>query len=123
MPAKRLPMGALENTVMDVLWEDGGWLIPSQVHARLPGEREPGYTTIMTTLVRLHRKGRLERRKEGRAFAYHASSTRAEWAASRMDEVLDLAGERGATLASFVERLDAKERSELLRMLAERREP
>ncbi len=102
---------------MGVLWDGGDWLVPGEVHARLDGERS--YTTVMTTLARLHRKGRLERRPEGRAFAYHALATRAEWAASRMDEVLGLADGRDAALAHFVDRLDDAERAELRRMLDE----
>ena len=95
MRGKRAPMGSLEDAVMDVLWEDGGWMISAEVHAKLPGERDLSYTTVMTTLARLFKKGRLDRRKDGRAFAYHCTSTRAEWAASRMDEVLDITEEIG----------------------------
>ena len=55
-------MGALEDAVMDILWEDGGWLVPSAVHARLPAERDLSYTTVMTTLARLQKKGSAQAR-------------------------------------------------------------
>ena len=113
-------MGALEDAVMDILWEDGGWLIPSEVHAKLPTERDLSYTTVMTTLARLSKKGRLERRKDGRAFAYHAISTRAEWAASRMDEVLEITDDRPAAFAHFLDRLDDADRTQLRRILGDR---
>ena len=105
---------------MDVLWEDGRWLIPAEVHAKLPTGGDLSYTTVMTTLTRLQRKGRLDRRKDGRAFAYHPTSTRAEWAATRMDEVLNLTGERTATLANFLERLSESDRTQLRRILGDR---
>jgi predicted transcriptional regulator len=119
MRGKRLPMGALEDAVMDVLWDNGGWLIPAEVHALLP-ERDLRYTTVMTTLARLQRKGRLERRKDGRAFAYHPTFTRAEWAASRMDALLNVTDNRPAALANFLERLDV-DRTQLRRLLGEER--
>ena len=121
MQGKRLPMGALEAAVMEVLWVDGGWLIPSEVHAKLSPDRDLGYTTVMTTLARLHRKGRLERRKDGRAYAYHPTTSRAEWAATRMGELLDVSTERSAALAHFLDRLEEGDRAQLRRILAERK--
>jgi predicted transcriptional regulator len=123
MRGKRQPMGALEEAVMEILWSDGGWLTPAEVHDRLPAERDLRYTTVMTTLARLHTKGRLERQKDGRAFAYHPTSSRAEWAARRMDEVLALTGDRTAALAKFMDRLDDADRTQLRRMLSERKKP
>lgn len=120
MRGKRLPMGALEDAVMNVLWDNGGWLIPAEVHALLP-ERDLRYTTVMTTLARLQRKGRLERHKDGRAFAYHPTFTRAEWAASRMDDLLNVTDNRSAALANFLERLDDADRTQLRRLLGEER--
>ena len=122
MRGKRLPMGALEDAVMDALWQNGGWMIPSEVHAKLPTERDLRYTTVMTTLARLQKKGRLERRKDGRAFAYHPTSTRSEWAATRMDEVLNVTDDRPAVLANFLDRLDDADRTQVRRILSERKE-
>ena len=120
MKGNRLPMGALEAAVMDVLWDDGRWMIPAEVHAKLPTGGDLRYTTVMTTLTRLERKGRLDRRKDGRAFAYYPTATRAEWAATRMDEVLNLAEERTATLANFLERLSDSDRTQMRRILGSR---
>lgn len=117
MRGNRLPMGALEDAVMDVLWADTGWMTPAEVHEALPMGPTIGYTTVMTTLARLWKKGRLERRKDGRAFAYHPTASRSEWTAIRMDQVMRLNGERAATLANFVERLDKADRIQLRRML------
>jgi predicted transcriptional regulator len=113
----RLPMGELEATVMDVLWDRGGWLTPGEVQDVLADERKLAYTTVMTILVRLWRKGRLERRREGRAFAYRPLQSREEYAAGRMREMLAEVGDRPAALARFVEDLPPADRAQLRRVL------
>lgn len=105
---------------MDALWRDGGWLIPAEVLVALTPKRDLRYTTVMTTLTRLEKKGRLERRKVGRAFAYHPCATRSEWAAVRMDAVLNISTDRSAALAHFMDRLDESDRLQLLRILNDR---
>lgn len=120
MRRKKLPVGALEEAVMEVLWADGGWLTPGEVQTRLDRNRPLGYTTVTTVLVRLAGKGRLERRRDGRAFAYHPTVSRAEWSALRMGEALTGGGDRLAALGHFVESLGESERTQLRRMLAER---
>ena len=59
--------GPLEIRVLEVLWSRGG---DGSVRDLLEGFPGVAYTTLMTTLDRLHRKGVLERTKVGRAFAY-----------------------------------------------------
>lgn len=60
-------LGKLERETMDEVWK------LKEVSVRVLeiafGERV-AYTTIMTTLDRLYKKGLLKRRKEGRAFLY-----------------------------------------------------
>jgi len=122
MRKKRLPMGALENAVMDVLWTDSSWMTPGEVHAHLAAQRDLA-THSHHRHVRLFEKGRLERRKDGRAFAYHAVSTRTEWAAARMDEVLGAMADRKSTLTLFLDRLDDDDRTQLRRMLIPKDRP
>ena len=43
-------------------------------------EAPRAYTTYMTTLARLHKKGLLTRRREGKTDLYHAVHTREEYA-------------------------------------------
>jgi predicted transcriptional regulator len=111
-------MGALEDAVMDVLWGDTGWMTPGEVHDRLESEHSLAYSTVNTVLVRLFEKDRLERRKDGRAFAYHPVSNRAEWTASLMDDALGAVGDRRAALTQFLDRLDDDDRTQLRRMLS-----
>lgn len=113
----RAPAGSLEAAVLAVLWDDGGWLSPGDVHARLAAGRSVGQATVATVLVRLWRKGRLERRKSGRAYAYHAGQSRERYVAGRMEEILALAADRPAALAAFAAGLSEQDRAELARRL------
>lgn len=113
----KLHMGELEAMVMDVLWDQRGWLTPGEVHEILAAKRSMAYTTAMTILVRLWHKGRLERQRDGRAFAYRATQSREEHAAARMQELLTKVGDRPSALAYFVETLPLADRDQLRRVL------
>lgn len=72
-PAAHDQLGPLELGILKILWESGGWLDVKDVVARLKDER--AYTTVMTTLSRLHKKKLIEQRKIGRAFVYRPKVT------------------------------------------------
>jgi len=116
----KVQMGELEAAVMDVLWDRGGWLTPREVNDALRQQRELAYTTVMTILVRLWQKGRVERERDGRAFAYRPVQTREEYAATRMGDVLVAAGDRPKALAFFLQALPPADRAQLRRMLKDR---
>jgi predicted transcriptional regulator len=67
--------GSLELRVLDALWRRGA---PASVRDLQTGFPRTAYTTLMTTLDRLHRKGVLARMKAGRAFLYKPRCTREE---------------------------------------------
>ena len=71
----RARLGTLERQVIEVVWA-GAEVTVRDVHARLDGK--VAYTTVMTTLDRLFRKGLLARTKRSRAFVYSALATREE---------------------------------------------
>jgi predicted transcriptional regulator len=119
--AKR-SMGELERAVMDVLWDAGGWLTPGEVHAALD-DPSLAYTTVMTILVRLWRKGRVERQRDGRAYAYHPVVGREQYAAARMEELLAMARDRAAVLSHFLDGMDPADRAQLRRLLNSYRSP
>lgn len=66
-PRRLLP--PLELEVMKVLWERGETNV-REVQVALQPDRPLAYTTVMTLLERLHRKGAVTRRKQGRGFHY-----------------------------------------------------
>ena len=76
-------LGPLEIAVMEILWERG----ESNVHDVIERLGRPlAYTTIMTTLDRLYKKGLLSRHKSERAFLYSTRQTRLEWEHKRAGE-------------------------------------
>jgi len=113
----RLPMGELESNVMDLLWDRGGWSTPGEVHEALSADRRLAYNTVMTILVRLWQKGRLERERDGRAYAYRPLLSREEHTASHMGELLAATRDRPLALSRFVDELSPSDRDQLRRML------
>lgn len=112
--------GDLEKVIMDRLWT---WNRPTTVRdvlRDLQAHRDIAYTTVMTVMDNLYRKGALTRVKHGRAWIYRPARTREEYAAELLSSVLDEAGDRGAALMRFVGRMRAREVAALRRALAER---
>lgn len=67
--------GPLESRVLDALWSRAAAASVRDLQPAFPGV---AYTTLMTTLDRLFRKGVLHRDKSGRAFFYRPQSSRDE---------------------------------------------
>lgn len=82
---QRLHLGPLEIDVMEMVWVFGASNVRDVV-SRL--ERKLAYTTIMTTLDRLYKKGLLERELTDRAFVYRAKLSREEWDRRRAGEMM-----------------------------------
>lgn len=116
--------GALELRVLDALWRRGGEVAVRDLLPEFPGA---AYTTLMTTLERLHRKGVLDRRKTGRAFAYWPVSSRSELESGFVARALTrlLQGDSAQPILScFVEevsRQDDRLLDELERLVREKR--
>ena len=71
-------------------------------------DRPLAYTTVMTTLDRLYKKGLLDRRMPDRAFLYSARLSPQEWERARVENVLaDFLGgpcaSRELLLSSFLD--------------------
>jgi len=115
-PRKR-PDGALEADVLGVLWAaDGRTLSPAEVNEQLPADL--AYTTIMTVLTRLWKKGLAERVELGRGYAYRATFTESELTSQRIRDMLDQVNDRASALAGLVDSLDAGDIEHLRRLLA-----
>ena len=117
MTTARRGMGQLEAEVLAVLWDQGGWMTPGEVRGVIGGEPPLTYSTVMTILRRLGKKGVVERERDGKAFAYHALRTREEQAAARMAELLAAAHDPVVALTHFVDELGADQRAQLRRLL------
>jgi predicted transcriptional regulator len=119
--------GVLERDVMDVLWGEGD-LAVRDVQARLA--RQVAYTTVMTTLDRLFKKGVLLRRQSGRAFVYSPAVTRSQLqtriAGQVLAGLLHARGPAAPVLSNLVDSVGAQDGGEdlletLERMVREKR--
>lgn len=93
-----------------------------ELNQKVP-EKPLAYTTVMTVLDNLHRKGLVGREKDGRAFRYTASISREEHTADLMEGVLAGTADRGAALLHFVERMSPDELVQLREALERLEEP
>ena len=119
------PLHELEAEVMEDVWRLGSATVRDVLHAlNERSDKERAYTTVMTILARLERKGVLERQKDGKGFVYTPRASRQEYVDARAQaEVEALVDEFGdAALVNFARqmaKLDA-ERRQRLRRLARR---
>ena len=79
------PLGRLEFELMEILWSHGECNVRDAVGQM---KRPLAYTTVMTTLDRLYKKGLLARRLQERAFLYSVRCTREEWERQRAEHLL-----------------------------------
>jgi predicted transcriptional regulator len=106
--------GDLEAVIMDRVWEHAEPVTVRELHDELSAERVIAYTTVMSTMDNLHRKGWLNRVKEGKAYRYSASASREEYSAGLMREALADGGDTEIVLSHFLAQIDGDE-SEALR--------
>jgi len=109
-------LGPLEEEVLQALWAHGGAGTVRDVQDRLAGRL--AYTTLMTTLIRLHQKRLLARERAGRAFVYRALVSRAQLSAGVAGGMMEalLAGcGAGArpVLSGIVDAVGARDRAML----------
>ena len=121
-----LALGKLERQVLDETWRSGEVTV-REVYTAF-GENV-AYTTLMTTLDRLYKKGLLQRRKDGRAFLYSPAVSRAEFEHGIREDVIDGLLGRGAegvepVLACIVDAVSDRDRElldELDRLIKQKR--
>jgi predicted transcriptional regulator len=116
--------GTLELRVLEALWALGREASVRDVLDTFPGA---AYTTVMTTMERLSRKGVLARRKDGRAFLYQPISSREEMESSLVAHAIEplLRGGSAQPILSYfvneVSRHDERLLDELERLVREKR--
>jgi predicted transcriptional regulator len=71
----RLRLGPLECRILEEVWSRKSLTVRELL---ADGKIQLAYTTVMTTLDRLFKKGLLDRSEEGKAFRYSARCTPAE---------------------------------------------
>jgi predicted transcriptional regulator len=106
-------LGPLEWRVLESLWDRAGRASVRDLSASFG---DIAYTTLMTTLDRLHRKGLLERTKHGRAFLYWPRMSRVEFHSAQAARALKAAFEGGRSepellLSCLVDAVTEQDRS------------
>lgn len=120
MPRSSVSLGDLERSVMDVLWNGGSYTV-REIHSVLSQERDLAYTTVMTVLDRLAKKGVADRERVGRSWRYTAAASHEELTAVAMRasfEELEPTDRRTALL-HFLGEADEAEIADLHAVLAE----
>lgn len=112
-------LGELEAVVMQQLWDRDEHVTVRDVLDKLDRQPPLAYTTVLTVMDNLHRKGLLSRSRDGRAFRYWPTKPRAEFTADLMDELLRDSGDRSAALLRFVDRMTPREAEDLRQALGD----
>ena len=94
--------GELEAAIMDRLWDWGRPALVREVLEDLRKDRPFAYTTVMTVMENLHRKGWLRRDRDGRAWRYEPTGSRSGYTAALMSDALATSTDRRTALAHFV---------------------
>lgn len=112
---------------MEVMWRSGARAV-RDVCCRLTGGPPLAYTTVMTTLDRLYKKGLLVRHKDGAAFVYEPAMTRDEYRCriveSTISGLMEKSSDADPVLAAFVDaaaHIDEENLRRLETLIAERR--
>src|SRR5580693_9873170 len=117
-------LGPLEQRMLDGLWAKGSATVRELVEG---GCQDLAYTTVMTTLDRLFKKGLLTRSEEGRAFRYiprfSCEELHQEAAGHALRQLLDASPASSLPLSFLVEILGERDARLLddLRKLVERK--
>src|ERR1700685_921992 len=94
--------GELEAVIMDRLWDQGRPMLVREMVEDLRSDRSLSYTTVMTVMENLHRKGWLRRERDGRAWRYEPTGSRSGYTAALMNDALGTSADRRTALAHFV---------------------
>ena len=105
MPA----LGDLEARVMRRIWVRREPVTVRDVLGDLQQERPVAYTTVMTVMDNLRKKGWLQRQAEGRAYRYAPLISAEEYSAGLIRQALAASSDRPAVLMRFIGELSADE--------------
>lgn len=106
----------LERAAMEVVWGAPAPLTAREVADAL-ADRALAYTTWLTVLGRLERKGLLWRDKSARAHTYASTASRADHVALLMEQALGQADDRQAVLQHFARSVGPDDAAALRRAL------
>src|SRR5258706_4686009 len=94
-------LGDLEAVIMDRLWEWGRPALVREMVDALHDDRGLAYTTVMTVMDNLYRKGWLRRERDGRAWRYEPARSRAGYTPALMNDAPATTTDRRPRAAHF----------------------
>ena len=115
-------LGELEAAIMDRLWEWGRPALVREVVEDLRSDRPLAYTTVMTVMENLHRKGWLRRDRDGRAWRYEPAGSRSGYTAALMSDALATSSDRRTALRHFALQMSPHD-AELLQQALDQARP
>ena len=98
---------------MEVVWSTHGPVTGREVVDELARSRPVVYTTVLTVMDRLARKGILDKQPTGKAHTYRAVQSREAYTAERMASLLGAGGDPAAVLLRFVQQLPPEQAAKL----------
>ena len=114
--------GELEAVIMERLWDWGRPALVREMVDALADDRALAYTTVMTVMENLYRKGWLRRERDGRAWRYEPTGSRSGYTAALMTEALGTSADRRTALAHFVLQMSPHD-AELLQQALDQARP
>ena len=111
-------LGALQAAVLEDLWTAGESPIRAVAERLEARGAKLAYTTVMTVMVRLHARGLLVRRREGRRDLYRAAVDREELASALSREAVDrlIEAHGDDAVAAFISRMRESDAAALARL-------
>ncbi len=106
-------LGELEAQVMRRVWAREQPVTVRDIVGDLQGDRAFAYTTVMTVMNNLTRKGWLRRLAVGRAYKYEPLMTSEQYSSQLMRQALNASSDRPAVLMHFIGELSAEEAAAL----------
>jgi predicted transcriptional regulator len=117
-------LGSLQSEVMDLVWKRKEITV-AQLAEAIGGRRSITYTTVLSAVQKLEKKGWLKHRSEGRAYVYSATRDRRQVGGNKLRELLRTAfsGEPRLLLASLLNdaRMSDEDLIELRKLIEQRR--
>src|SRR6202008_2766206 len=111
--------GELEAVIMDRLWQWERPVLVREMVDALHDDRALAYTTVMTVMDNLYRKGWLRRERDGRAWRYEPTGSRSGYTAAPMNQALATSADRRTALAHFAFQMSPHDAALLREALAQ----
>ncbi len=81
------PLGELQLKAMNVIWDNGRATV-GEVHEQISTQRRIAYTTVLTTMQALERRGMVTHDTVGKAYRYSPAVSREQYTEASVDKLV-----------------------------------